>query len=145
MSILDPALHTVSMVRARSAFLFTVILAVGATAIATHPEGTEVDVQHAINLQAHAEKLIVVILVNGLKSCEIVQAQLLFHSWQFAPRRFMDDVRWMRLSMCSRMAMELGLHRKRRFGGDPDDSSTQTRLRVNDIRTRAFLLMTENW
>lgn len=140
-SILDPQLHSKQFVRERSAFLFTVILAIGSTALATLPDGTEEDVSRAIKLQAHAEKVLLVTFAIGAKSCEIIQGHILFHMWSFAARRYVDDQRWVRMAMCSRMALELGLHRKRKLAAQP---VTDTRLVLNDVRIRAFLIIAEN-
>ena len=134
------------------------ILAIGSTALATTPDGTHKDVEEAVNLQAHAEKALVVAFMTGSKSCEIIQAHILFHMWSFAAERYLDDNRWVRLSMCSRIAMEIGLHRHRlgslKRGVDDDCDSAdpdtapyaqvRSKLAVNDVRTRAFLIMAEN-
>ena len=146
-SILDPSMHTQSAVRSRSAFLYTVILAISSTALATGSDGTADDVEEAFKLQAHAEHLIVVNFVLGAKSCEIIQGHILFHVWSLAPSRYLDDHRYMRMSMCSRMALELGLHRKRREtskGQQDQDEWRAEQLHRNHLKTRAFLSMVEN-
>jgi hypothetical protein len=140
-SILDPKLHSIRFVRERSAFLFTVILAIGSTALATLPDGTEESVRRAIQLQAHAEKVLLVAFAIGAKSCEIIQAHILFHMWSFVARRYVDDQRWVRMAMCSRMALELGLHRRRNLATLP---GIDPRLVLNDVRIRAFLIIAEN-
>jgi hypothetical protein len=146
-SILDPLLHTQSFVRSSSAFLYTVILAISSTALATGPQGDADDVAEAFRLQAHAEHLIVVNFILGAKSCEIIQGHILFHVWSLAPRRYLDDNRYVRMSMCSRMALELGLHRAQRdIRRNPQARHTMATAQIprNRLRTRAFLLMVEN-
>jgi hypothetical protein len=98
-------------------------------------------VREAISLQAHAEKVLLVTFAIGAKSCEIIQAHILFHVWSFVARRYIDDQRWVRMAMCSRMASELGLHRKRCLAAKP---GTDAKLVLNDVRTRAFLIIVEN-
>lgn len=105
-------------------------------------------VEEAIKLQAHAERVLLMTFAIGAKSCEIIQAHILFHMWSFAAKRYLDDNRWSRLAMCSRMASELGLHREGILGNEDlsreAEISMDTRLKLNVLRTRAFLLMAEN-
>jgi hypothetical protein len=140
-SILDPELHTIRYVRDNSAFLFSVILAIGSTALASRSSSNEEDVAEAIKLQAHAEKVLLVTYATGAKSCEIIQGHILFHMWSFVASRYVDDQRWVRMAMCSRMALELGLHRRR---SHDNLSDTRARLVANDVRLRAFLMIVEN-
>jgi hypothetical protein len=56
--------------------LFTVVLAVGATVLATQEGFTIQTLEDAIALQAHAEKLSLVVYTAGAKSIEIVQAMM---------------------------------------------------------------------
>lgn len=74
--LLDEKLHTPSFVRARSAYLFTIILATGATAIATLPGATKDQTSRAIKLHAHIDKLQLVLCATGAKSIEIIQAEV---------------------------------------------------------------------
>ena len=72
--MLDPTLHTPSYVRTHSATLVSAILAIGSTALATLPNTTSPqDVDEAMRLHAHAEKLQLVVFATGAKSIEIVQ------------------------------------------------------------------------
>jgi hypothetical protein len=140
-SLLDPELHSHRFVRERSIFLFTVILAIGSTAIATSSCGTTSDVAEALKLQAYAEQMLIAVYVTGSKSCEIIQGHILFHVWSFHTDRYLDDNRCVRMAMCSRMALELGLHRERLPSLVPE---VVERMMVNNLRTRAFLLIVEN-
>ena len=76
--MLDPQLHTPSFVRQRSAYLFAVILALGAVGDATYHGGTHIS-RTAVRLYAHAEKLHLVVCATAVKSIEIIQAQLVSH------------------------------------------------------------------
>lgn len=78
--MLDPQLHTASFVRERSAYLMTVVLALGAVGIATSTRGTKRDLERASKLYAHAEKVHLVIYATSAKSTEIIQAQLVSQS-----------------------------------------------------------------
>lgn len=79
--LLDERLHTPSFVRARSAYLFTVILAVGATSIAILPHATNDQARRATNLRAHIDKLQLVLCATAAKSVEIIQAELVSRSY----------------------------------------------------------------
>jgi hypothetical protein len=142
-AVLDPTLHTPEFVRSRSALLFTAVLAVGSTALATLPHATMEGVDESMALQAHAEKLGLVVFTTGAKSCEIIQAQILMYKWSLAPQRMVDDLRWIRMGMLSRMATEIGLHRKRNSKETGGDAAQADKLAFNDLRTRAFLIMLE--
>jgi hypothetical protein len=60
----------------RSAFLYTVVLAVGATVLCSQSATTSGTLAVVEQLSAHAEKLCVMIYSTGAKSVEIVQAML---------------------------------------------------------------------
>ena len=74
--MLDPSLHTLAYVRSRSALLMTTLLAVGATALASlHPLDGE-QVSEALALQAHAERLVLVVYAASARSIDIIQAHI---------------------------------------------------------------------
>lgn len=75
-AILDPDLHTPAYVQTRSALLMTTILALGATALSTLPQGKEEQVAEVLRLQAHVEKLSLVVYATGARSIDIIQAQI---------------------------------------------------------------------
>ncbi len=74
--MLDPTLHTPAFVQQRSAFLFTVILCLGATSLATAADAPESMVDTAEKLEAHAAKLHLVVCATGAKSIDIIQGEL---------------------------------------------------------------------
>lgn len=74
--LMDASLHTPTFVRGRSALLFSTILSIGATALATLPNSTKQSIDLARALFAHTEKLHLVICAAAAKSIEIVQAEL---------------------------------------------------------------------
>ena len=91
--ILDPSIHTPAYVRARSAYLFTMILALGATSIAMFPTATDAQCQRAKRLHAHAEKLQLVLCATAAKSIEIVQAEQVRFPVDLADSRFSNAAR----------------------------------------------------
>jgi hypothetical protein len=74
--MLDPVLHSTAFVRSRSALLFTTLLALGSTALATLPNHADEQVSEALSLHAHVEKLNLVVYTTGARSIEIMQAQI---------------------------------------------------------------------
>jgi hypothetical protein len=60
--------------------LFTIILATGATAIATLPGATKEQTSRAIKLHAHIDKLQLVLCATAAKSIEIIQAEVVSQS-----------------------------------------------------------------
>jgi hypothetical protein len=74
--MLDPELHSIAFVRSRSALLFTTLLALGSTALATLPKHADEQVSEALGLHAHVEKLNLVVYTTGARSIEIMQAQI---------------------------------------------------------------------
>lgn len=96
-AVLDSTIHTVEYVSTRSALLTTTILAVGATALSQHPDGSEWQVPEALRLHAHTQNLKLVVFAAGARSIEIVQAQIvrtqppfsfLFQVANIAPKDF---------------------------------------------------------
>ena len=75
-TILDPTLHTLTFVRSRSALLTSTILALGSSALATGPGGTEECISEAHRLHAYVEKLNLVVYATGARSIDIIQAQI---------------------------------------------------------------------
>lgn len=75
-AMLDPHLHTLAYVRRRSALLTTTVSAVGATALASLNPTDEKQVAEAMRLQAHAERLILVVFAAGARSIDIIQAHI---------------------------------------------------------------------
>lgn len=80
--LLDERLHTPSFVRSRSAYLFTTILAIGATSIATLSHSTKDQARRALRLHAHVDKLQLVLCATAAKSVEIIQAEIVCFSLQ---------------------------------------------------------------
>ena len=74
--MLDPDLHRLSFVRQRSALLTTTILAIGATALATLPEHSDDQVEEALILHTHVERLNILVYMTGARSIEIIQAHI---------------------------------------------------------------------
>jgi hypothetical protein len=74
--MLNPALHSMTFVRSRSALLTTTILAVASTALATWPHNGDRYVEEALRLHEHAEKLNVLVYSTGARSIDIMQAQI---------------------------------------------------------------------
>ncbi|ODN77560.1 hypothetical protein L202_04730 [Cryptococcus amylolentus CBS 6039] len=138
--MLDRNLHTPEFVRNRSVFLFTVILALGATSLATLPKSSTRERNIATKLFAHVEKLQLVICATAAKSIEIVQAELLSQMWALRTPRLVDDQRAMRLGMAFRMAGQIGLqHPFRHSGAVPLDAFAK-----NDLMLRVSLILTES-
>ncbi|KAL1844933.1 hypothetical protein VTK73DRAFT_1485 [Phialemonium thermophilum] len=143
-SILDPSLHTPSLVRSRSALLMSTILALGSSALATLPDSSDDTVSEALRLHAHVEKLNLVVYATGARSVDIIQAQILLCRWGASAKTRLDEHRWVRCAMFPRMAGEIGLTLPRRYDGhsglDPEQAE---KFRWNDIRTRAFMVINE--
>ncbi|KAF4967389.1 hypothetical protein FSARC_5047 [Fusarium sarcochroum] len=142
-AILDPYLHTLSFVRSRSALLTTTILALGSTAIAGNLKSGKDQVSEALGLHAHAEKLNLIVYETAARSIDIIQAQILLSRWGTSPRTRLDEQRWIRAAMIPRMATEIGLSRSRIYDCSDGDSDEMERLQLNDIRTRAFIIINE--
>ncbi|WWD09994.1 hypothetical protein V865_008126 [Kwoniella europaea PYCC6329] len=137
--MLDRNTYTPSFVRSRSAFLFTVILALGATSIATLSTSTPQDRLLAIKLWAHLEKLQLVICATSAKSIEIVQGMLMAQMWALRTPRLVDDQRATRLGMAVRMAGQIGLQLARQHGRSSGEARN-----ANDLRTRLSLVLVES-
>ncbi|WRT67709.1 uncharacterized protein IL334_004681 [Kwoniella shivajii] len=137
--MLDRNIHTPSFVRSRSSFLFTVILALGATTAATSPISTPQDRLLTLKLWAHLEKLQLVICATAAKSLEIVQGMLLAQMWALRSPRLVDDQRATRLGMAVRMAGQIGLQLAKHHGKSPGEQSN-----TNDLRTRLSLVLVES-
>ncbi|WWC89880.1 uncharacterized protein L201_004808 [Kwoniella dendrophila CBS 6074] len=135
--LLDQNVHNPSFVRSRSAFLFTVLLALGATSRATSPTSTPQDRSIALRLWAHLEKLQLVVHATAAKSVEIVQGMLLAQMWALRSSRLVDDQRATRLGMAVRMAGQIGLQLSRCSNRDAE-------LNMSDLRTRLTLVLGES-
>ncbi|OCF41066.1 hypothetical protein I317_05077 [Kwoniella heveanensis CBS 569] len=148
-AMLDPELHKLAFIRQRSALLTTTLLALGATALSTLPYHTEADVLEAFHLHQHVEKLNVLVFTTGARSIEIVQAHVLLCRFGVAPRTILEEQRWMRAAMIPRMATEIGLHLPKRWKRRRDQQETvqqrelRERMRLNELRTRAFMVINE--
>jgi predicted metal-dependent TIM-barrel fold hydrolase len=81
--MLDPALHTLDFVQTRSALLTSTVLALGSIALETFPNAEDEQVEEALKLHAHVEKLNLVIYSTGARSMEIVQAQIVSETFNF--------------------------------------------------------------
>ncbi|WVQ95842.1 hypothetical protein IAU59_002941 [Kwoniella sp. CBS 9459] len=138
-SILERNVHNPNYVRSRSAFLFTVVLALGATAMATLSSSTVYDSTLALKLWGHLEKLQLVVCATAAKSVEIVQGMLLAQMWALRTPRLVDDQRATRLGMAVRMANQIGLQLSKHRGCDSADQRT-----MNDLRTRLSLVLVES-
>nr|XP_019013685.1 uncharacterized protein I206_01756 [Kwoniella pini CBS 10737]OCF52466.1 hypothetical protein I206_01756 [Kwoniella pini CBS 10737] len=136
--MLDRDIHTSAFVRSRSAFLFTAILALGATSIATLTNSTPQQRILAIKLWAHLEKLQLVVSATAAKSVEIVQGMMLAQMWALRTPRLVDDQRAARLGMAVRMAGQIGLQLARNHGSIPGERNS------NDLRTRLSLVLVES-
>ncbi|WVQ72840.1 hypothetical protein IAR50_002401 [Cryptococcus sp. DSM 104548] len=138
--MLDRNLHTPEFTRSRSVFLFAVILALGATSLATLPKSSSRKRTIATKLFAHVEKLQLVICATAAKSIEIVQAELLSQMWALRTPRLVDDQRAMRLGMAFRMAGQIGLqHPSKHSDAAPLDAFAK-----NDLMVRVSLILTES-
>ncbi|WWC60942.1 uncharacterized protein I303_103518 [Kwoniella dejecticola CBS 10117] len=136
--MLDRDIHTATFVRSRSAFLFTVVLALGATSTATLTTSSPQDRILAIKLWAHLEKLQLVVCATAAKSVEIVQGMLLAQMWALRTPRLVDDQRATRLGMSVRMAGQIGLQLARQH------KHTSGERNRNDLRTRVSLVLVES-
>ncbi|KAI5474785.1 hypothetical protein MNV49_002475 [Pseudohyphozyma bogoriensis] len=86
---LDPVLHQPDFVRSRSAYLFSVVLAIGA---ATDPSPPS---QHlAARLRLIADDLQVAVVAEGFKSIEILQGLLLSTMWSVPTPTMVGDRSW---------------------------------------------------
>ncbi|WVF68285.1 hypothetical protein IAT40_003050 [Kwoniella sp. CBS 6097] len=138
-AILDRNVHTQSFVRSRSAFLFTVVLALGATSLATMPTSSIHDSTLAIKLWGHLEKLQLVVCATAAKSIEIVQGMLLAQMWALRTPRLVDDQRATRLGMAVRMASQIGLQLSKHRSTDSGEHRN-----TNDLKTRLSLVLVES-
>ncbi|OCF31718.1 hypothetical protein I316_06525 [Kwoniella heveanensis BCC8398] len=138
-AILDRDVHTPTYVRSRSAFLFTVVLALGATSIATLSASTIHDSTLAIKLWGHLEKLQLVVCATAAKSIEIVQGVLLAQMWALRTPRLVDDQRATRLGITVRMANQIGLQLSKSRGTCPGDQRN-----MNDFKARLSLVLVES-
>lgn len=81
--VLDPALHKLTYVRTRSAFLTTTILALGSTSSSALSLAPNKQVTEALSLHGHVEKLKLVVFASGARSIEIIQAKIVTASISF--------------------------------------------------------------
>jgi hypothetical protein len=137
--MLDPALHTPAYVQTRSAYLFAVILALGAVAEATYYDNDSMH-SRAVQLYAHAENLHMMVCATAVKSVEIVQAELvrllydlslmqLFVNYAQRTPRLVDDQRAIRLGIALRMASMIGVHHGK--AGSGPEAQNLLRLRIS--------------
>lgn len=101
---LDPKLHTVSFTRARSAFLFTSIMA--AAALFRPP-----DAALSKRLSAHAKHLAHRVVMRRHKSVEIVLAFMVNIPWMFPGLHSTDDETPWYVSMATTIAIDLSVHK----------------------------------
>nr|XP_019049896.1 hypothetical protein I302_00315 [Kwoniella bestiolae CBS 10118]OCF28826.1 hypothetical protein I302_00315 [Kwoniella bestiolae CBS 10118] len=127
--------------RSRSAYLFTVILMVGAIALATLPNSTSRQCQRANQLHTHAEKLQSVLCATAAKSTEIVQAEMLFIEWCLRRDRLVDDQRWARMGWATRLTASIGLQHA---GSRSAEELERDSLARNDFRLRVSLILFES-
>ncbi|EIN07589.1 hypothetical protein PUNSTDRAFT_126610 [Punctularia strigosozonata HHB-11173 SS5] len=124
--LFDPALHSVTYVRSRSPFLFTVLLMAGCKFF--KPELYR-------QVQKLAQEMAVRAFAEGWKSVEVVQAFACLTYWKEP-----DDTRtWTYIGYACRMAVELGLNRyvpARHLHGE-----TEFALRERRNRERTYLVL----
>ena len=130
------------------------MMSLGAAALATLPRGSRAHVDAAKRLHAHCEKLHLVTCATGVKSIEIIQAELVsrgdqssmahiqfFILWGYRKARHVDDQRGIRLGKLPKMATAVGLHQPRARG---QDLAEYERLTANDLRLRMSLVLAES-
>jgi len=126
-ALLDPELHTPSLVCSRSPFLLTTICAISSK---FYSERTDL---HA-KLNKLVKKLSFSVPEQGFKSVEIVQAYLLLSLWGCGPvERFEQDKTWLLLGLAIRVATDLNLHRKT---VNPREDTPEWRVRDKELRNR---------
>ncbi|KAL2759922.1 hypothetical protein ACRALDRAFT_1038926 [Sodiomyces alcalophilus JCM 7366] len=101
---LDPKLYTVPFTRARSAFLFTSIMA--ASALFRPP-----DAAISKRLSAHAKNLAHRVVIRRHKSVEIVLAFMVNIPWMFPGLHSTDDETPWYVSMATTIAIDLSVHK----------------------------------
>lgn len=101
---LDPIVHTVSFVRARSAFLFTSILAASALFLPSTAALSK-------RLSVHRRNLAHRIMVNHNRSPEIVLAFMINIPWMSPGRHWADDETCAYLAMALTIAVDLSLNK----------------------------------
>ncbi|PWN48844.1 hypothetical protein IE53DRAFT_412032 [Violaceomyces palustris] len=108
LDLFDPFLHSVAYVRARSAFLTTVI-----SSMAARFSDTPRDAEIASTLDKHwQDNILPLILLGGYKSVEISQAFLILTTYHKPTNRLVDDRSWQFLGFAIRTATEVGVNRK---------------------------------
>ncbi|KZV67951.1 hypothetical protein PENSPDRAFT_583137 [Peniophora sp. CONT] len=125
--LFDPALHSVTYVRSRSPFLFTVILMAGCKFF--KPEAFR-------QCQKMANELATRAFAENWKSVEVVQAFACLCYWKEP-----EDTRtWTYIGYACRMAIELGLNRYHATA-PPGENEYQLRERRNRERTYLVLFV----
>lgn len=130
----DPILHTITYVRSKSSFLFSVILEVACRYLPTP------DPELFRKLSKHVDWLIQELQSHGYKSIEICQAYQIRSAWQ-APTSSDERRVWQHLSLALTMAIELRLESLQpssvSYGQDwqMSDRSRRERLIRNAQRT----------
>jgi hypothetical protein len=101
---LDPNVHTVAFVRARSAFLFTSILAASALFLPSTAALSK-------RLSVHCKNLAHRVMVNRNRSPEIVLAFMVNIPWMTPGKHWADDETCAYLAMALTVAMDLSLNK----------------------------------
>jgi hypothetical protein len=127
-SQLDPELHTMSLVRSRSAFLFTAILMVASKALNPGLYSS---------LREHAEMLLTDAVRYGRKSTEVVQAISIMTYWKDP-----EDVRvFVNVGLAIRIAVDLGWHELASITSQEARTEIDRRERRNVERTWLVLFV----
>ena len=106
--LLDPVLHTVDAIRASSALLATVVYLLAARAMPTAdlPDGEDL----CARLEAHINKVLLpAVLVEDLRSLELVQAFLLLSLYHPPTPRAYEDRSWSHIGHAIRIASSLSV------------------------------------
>ncbi|CAE6445064.1 unnamed protein product [Rhizoctonia solani] len=125
-AIVDPVIHTVSNLKARCPFLFTVICAIASQYWIKRPELYTI-------LMRHAKAAAAATITDRYKSLEICQGYLLLSFYPPPARTWAEDRRWLYLGCAIRMAMDLEL--------DKQGSMAY----MNEAHERESLNMTRTW
>ncbi|CAD6909693.1 unnamed protein product [Tilletia controversa] len=125
-AFLDPNLHTPTYVRARSSFLYTVICFAASSVDPRPSSQAKVD-----RLDKLAREQVLVLNEENARSCEIVQAMLLYNLWALENGTCARDRGSAFVVHAVRMALELGLDVTVK---DPTSPEQHTREGRNKLR-----------
>ncbi|KAE8257097.1 hypothetical protein A4X13_0g2578 [Tilletia indica] len=126
-AFLDPNLHTPTYVRVRSSFLYTVICFAAASVDPRPASQAKVD-----KLDKLAREQAMMLAEENARSCEIVQAMLLYNLWALETGTCARDRGSTFVVHAVRMALEIGLDATAK---DPTSPEQNTREGRNKMRT----------